>query len=150
MKAIDRLFVYWKIIDKDIGEAAKNCVDCARHKTDPTKTKVHYWEYPSMPWELAYVDFAGPIFTNIRFFTLIPNEITTSRGSKKQPKYSACRNSGRSEQGIGFVPEVPSTDVVVPDVSPSSAKVTETRSPPIPRRPFPRRSGRQPPKRLGL
>ncbi|GFU94895.1 hypothetical protein TNCV_821171 [Trichonephila clavipes] len=77
-------------------------------------------------------------------------EITTSRGSKKQPKYSACRNSGRSEQGIGFVPEVPSTDVVVPDVSPSSAKVTETRSPPIPRRPFPRRSGRQPPKRLGL
>ncbi|GFV27297.1 transposon Tf2-9 polyprotein [Trichonephila clavipes] len=48
MKAIDRLFVYWKIIDKDIGEAAKNCVDCARHKTDPTKTKVHYWEYPKI------------------------------------------------------------------------------------------------------
>ncbi|GFT66544.1 uncharacterized protein K02A2.6 [Trichonephila clavipes] len=201
MKAIDRSFVYWKIIDKDIGEAAKNFVDCARHKTDPTKTKVHYWEYPSMPWERVHVDFAGPIFKHTFFlhsFQMVRNishediqeeigcwrssgcesfqctntntwyhckpgwstslhrrclrnlEITTSRGSKKQPKYSACRNSGRSEQGIGFVPEVPSTDVAVPDVSPSSAKVTKTRSPPIPGRPFPRRSGRRPPKRLGL
>ncbi|GFV09995.1 uncharacterized protein K02A2.6 [Trichonephila clavipes] len=37
--------------DNDIEEAAKNCVDCARYKADPPKSKVHYWEYPSMPWE---------------------------------------------------------------------------------------------------
>ncbi|GFS67333.1 uncharacterized protein K02A2.6 [Trichonephila clavipes] len=62
MKAIARSFVYWKNIDNDIEEAAKNCVDCARYKADPAKSKVHYWEYPSMPWERIHVDFAGPIF----------------------------------------------------------------------------------------
>ncbi|GFU53995.1 uncharacterized protein K02A2.6 [Trichonephila clavipes] len=35
MKAIARSFVYWKNIDNDIEEAAKNCVDCARYKADP-------------------------------------------------------------------------------------------------------------------
>ncbi|GFT98764.1 uncharacterized protein K02A2.6 [Trichonephila clavipes] len=34
MKAIARSFVYWKNIDNDIEEAAKNCVDCARYKAD--------------------------------------------------------------------------------------------------------------------
>ncbi|GFV28317.1 uncharacterized protein K02A2.6 [Trichonephila clavipes] len=52
MKAIARSFVYWKNIDNDIEEAAKNCVDCARYKADPPKSKVHYWEYPSMPWNI--------------------------------------------------------------------------------------------------
>ncbi|GFT70170.1 uncharacterized protein K02A2.6 [Trichonephila clavipes] len=67
MKAIARSFVYWKNIDNDIEDAAKNCVDCARYKADPPKSKVHYWEYPSMPWERIHVDFAGPIL-NTRFF----------------------------------------------------------------------------------
>ncbi|GBN65443.1 Uncharacterized protein K02A2.6 [Araneus ventricosus] len=49
MKALARSFVCWKDIDKDIEEAVRNCVDCARHKTDPAKAKVHYWQYPSMP-----------------------------------------------------------------------------------------------------
>ncbi|GFQ84609.1 uncharacterized protein K02A2.6 [Trichonephila clavata] len=48
------------------------------------------------------------------------------------------------ELGSSSVQEVPTTDVAVPDVSQSSAKETdsETRSPPAPERPFPRRSGR--------
>ncbi|GFS70328.1 uncharacterized protein K02A2.6 [Trichonephila clavipes] len=53
--------------DNDIEEAAKNCVDCARYKADPPKSKVHYWEYPSMPWERIHVDFAGPIFEHTFF-----------------------------------------------------------------------------------
>ncbi|GFQ70138.1 uncharacterized protein K02A2.6 [Trichonephila clavata] len=56
--------------DKDIEEAAKNCVDCARYKADPTKAKVHYWEYPSMPWESIHVDFAGTIFEHM-FFLIV-------------------------------------------------------------------------------
>ncbi|GFQ70467.1 uncharacterized protein K02A2.6 [Trichonephila clavata] len=70
MKAIARSFVYWKNIHKDTEEAAKNCVDCARYKADPTKAKVHYWEYPSMPWERIHVDFAGPIFEHM-FFLIV-------------------------------------------------------------------------------
>ncbi|GFQ86991.1 hypothetical protein TNCT_305041 [Trichonephila clavata] len=48
------------------------------------------------------------------------------------------------ELGSPSVKGVPSTDVAVPDISQSSAKDTdsETRSPPVPDRPSPRRSGR--------
>ncbi|GFR06335.1 uncharacterized protein K02A2.6 [Trichonephila clavata] len=56
--------------DKDIEETAKNCVDCARFKADPTKAKVHYWEYPSMPCERIHIDFAGPIFEHT-FFLIV-------------------------------------------------------------------------------
>ncbi|GFT51646.1 uncharacterized protein K02A2.6 [Trichonephila clavipes] len=88
MKAIARSFVYWKNIDNDIEEAAKNCVDCARYKADPPKSKVHYWEYPSMPWERIHVDFAGPIFEHT-FFLIVdahskwlevyPMKVTTAK-----------------------------------------------------------------------
>ncbi|GFT40934.1 transposon Tf2-8 polyprotein [Trichonephila clavipes] len=58
------------------------------------------------------------------------------------------------ELGSSSVQGEPSTDVAVPDLSQSSAKETdsETRSPPVPDRPFPRRSGRirRPPERLVL
>ncbi|GFQ71644.1 hypothetical protein TNCT_601631 [Trichonephila clavata] len=48
------------------------------------------------------------------------------------------------ELGSSFVLEVPATDVAVPHVPHSSATVTdsETRSPPVPERPFPWRSWR--------
>ncbi|GFR13841.1 uncharacterized protein K02A2.6 [Trichonephila clavata] len=58
------------------------------------------------------------------------------------------------ELGSSSVQGVPSTDVAVPDLSQSSAKETdsETRCPPVPGMPFPRRSGRirRPPERLVL
>ncbi|GFR19228.1 transposon Tf2-9 polyprotein [Trichonephila clavata] len=49
-----------------------------------------------------------------------------------------------NELGSSSVQGVPSTDVAVPDLSQSSATVTdsETRSPPVPDRPLPKRSGR--------
>ncbi|GFS51311.1 integrase_H2C2 domain-containing protein [Trichonephila clavipes] len=52
MKVIARSFVYWKNIDKDIEEATKN-VNCARRKADPTKAKVHYWEYPNGKFDVG-------------------------------------------------------------------------------------------------
>ncbi|GFQ74527.1 uncharacterized protein K02A2.6 [Trichonephila clavata] len=74
--------------NKDIVEAAKNCVDCARYKADPTKAKVHYWEYPSKPWERIHVGFAGPIFEHT-FFLIVdahskwlevyPMKVTTTK-----------------------------------------------------------------------
>ncbi|GFS87116.1 uncharacterized protein K02A2.6 [Trichonephila clavipes] len=92
MMAIARSFVYWKNIDKDIEEAAKNCVDCARYKADLSlslpKSKFHYWGYPSMPWERIHVDFAGPIFEHT-FFQIVdahskwlevcPMKVTTTK-----------------------------------------------------------------------
>ncbi|GFR13182.1 transposon Tf2-9 polyprotein [Trichonephila clavata] len=58
------------------------------------------------------------------------------------------------ELGLSSVQGVPATDVAVPDLSQSSAKETdsETRSPPVPNRPFLKRSWRirQTPERLVL
>lgn len=65
MKAIARSFVYWFNIDKDIEETVRNCKDCFKHKADPSKVRVHHWEYPSFPWERIHVDFAGPIFEHM-------------------------------------------------------------------------------------
>ncbi|GBO11344.1 hypothetical protein AVEN_215240-1 [Araneus ventricosus] len=70
MKAIARSFLYLETTDKVIEEAARNCVDCASHKTDTAKAKVHYWEYPSMLWERIHVDFADPIFEHV-FFLIV-------------------------------------------------------------------------------
>ncbi|GFR26590.1 uncharacterized protein K02A2.6 [Trichonephila clavata] len=60
----------------------------------------------------------------------------------------------KKELGSSSVQGVPLTDVEVPDLSQSSANETdsETRSPPVPNRPFPRRSERirRPPERLVL
>ncbi|GFW63078.1 uncharacterized protein K02A2.6 [Trichonephila clavipes] len=49
MKAIARSFVYWKNIDNDIEEAAKNCVDCARYKADPQNLKFITGNIPVCP-----------------------------------------------------------------------------------------------------
>ncbi|GFS96423.1 uncharacterized protein K02A2.6 [Trichonephila clavipes] len=53
-----------------LKKAAKLCRFIARYKADPPESKVHYWEYPSMPWERIHVDFAGPIL-NTRFFLIV-------------------------------------------------------------------------------
>ncbi|GBN68939.1 Transposon Tf2-6 polyprotein [Araneus ventricosus] len=100
MKALARSFVYWEDIDKDIEDAVRNCVDCARHKTDPAKAKVHYWEYPSMPWERIHIDFAGPIFEHMfllivdahsKWFEVYPMKITTTKKTIECPRDSFAR-----------------------------------------------------------
>lgn len=65
MKSIARLYVYWENIDKNINNMTKNCVDCARYKTNSQKVKMHCWEYPSTLWQCNHIDFAGPIFEHI-------------------------------------------------------------------------------------
>lgn len=65
MKAIARSFVYWKGIVNGIEKTTRNCHDCARRKAGPTKAKVHYWEYPSIPWERIHIDFYYPIFEHM-------------------------------------------------------------------------------------
>ncbi|GBN11788.1 Uncharacterized protein K02A2.6 [Araneus ventricosus] len=88
MKALARSFVYWKNIDKDIKEAVRKYVYCARHKIDPAKAKVHYWEYPSMSWERIHIDFTGPIFEHMfllivdahsKWLEVYPMKVTTTK-----------------------------------------------------------------------
>ncbi|GFY19031.1 integrase_H2C2 domain-containing protein [Trichonephila clavipes] len=61
MKAIARSFVYWKNIDNDIEEAAKNCVDCALDiRLILQNLKFITGNIPVCPGNV-FVDFAGPI-----------------------------------------------------------------------------------------
>ncbi|GFQ70286.1 uncharacterized protein K02A2.6 [Trichonephila clavata] len=125
-----------------------------------------------MPWERIHVDFAGPIFEHMLFIVVAhskwlevyPMKVTTTktieclRDSFARFGLPRHTETQRSEEELGSysVPEVPSADVAVSDVSQSSAKVTnsEKRSLPVPERLyiFPRRSGRirRPPERLVL
>ncbi|GFQ94538.1 uncharacterized protein K02A2.6 [Trichonephila clavata] len=179
MKALGRSFVNWKNIDKDIKEAAKNCADCARHYTDPTKAKVHYWEYPSMSWELInrlmqrngvkhktsapfkpsnngqaeryvvtlklslramqkyevrrHVDQIRLVGDQVQenIFSIIHQRFPLVEGRENNPNIQHAENPSRDmnkELGSSSVLEVLSTDVAVPDVPPSSAKVTESTS----------------------
>ncbi|GFT65482.1 transposon Tf2-8 polyprotein [Trichonephila clavipes] len=193
MKVIARSFVYWKNIDNDIEEAAKNCVDCARYKADPPKSKVHYWEYPNKlrrdnfefrdrkfdvgdrvavrvyraantRWKFGTIVNQDGVLHYIIDVqgTLVRRHVDQIRpvGIKcKKTSFHLCTRDfiirgSNKELGSSSVQGVPSTDVAVPDLSQSSAKETdsETRSPPVPDRPFPRRSGRirRPPERLVL
>lgn len=60
-----RSFICWK--DKDIEKVARNC---AVHKMNLTKIKVHYSEYPSMPWRCIHVNFGGLTYEHM-FFLII-------------------------------------------------------------------------------
>ncbi|GFU29188.1 uncharacterized protein K02A2.6 [Trichonephila clavipes] len=85
---VDGLFQGMDGVKITILKKPQNCVDCARYKADPPKSKVHYWEYPSMPWERIHVDFAGPIFEHT-FFLIVdahskwlevyPMKVTTTK-----------------------------------------------------------------------
>ncbi|GFU18758.1 transposon Tf2-9 polyprotein [Trichonephila clavipes] len=126
MKAIARSFVYWKNIDNDIEEATKNCVDCARYKADPPKSKVHYWEYPrSIPYEGNYNQEKPSNVFEIVLQDSDYLEVREKTTHNIQHAETAEKIFLRIEQGIVFIfrtRRVPSTDVAVPDLSQSSAK----------------------------
>lgn len=61
MKGIARSLVYWKNIDKDIEQTAKNCAKCLSNAKMPPKSNLHHWEYPDSPWSRIHVDYAGPV-----------------------------------------------------------------------------------------
>ncbi|GFR04283.1 hypothetical protein TNCT_373821 [Trichonephila clavata] len=134
-----------------------------------------------MPWECIHVDFAGPIFEHTFFsdrrrsFQMIRpvgyqvQENIIPIIHQRFPSAEVRENNSNilhaetvediskdlnKEFGSSSVQRLPSTDVAVPDLSQSLAKETdsETRSPPVPDRPFPRCSGRirRPPERLVL
>ncbi|XP_061396205.1 uncharacterized protein K02A2.6-like [Musca vetustissima] len=65
MKGMARSFVYWPLIDRDIGKVAKACNACAMIANKPTKFGEHHWEYPSGPWQRIHIDYAGPFLDSM-------------------------------------------------------------------------------------
>ena len=70
MKSIARSYVWWPGIDADIEQTAKSCAGCQANSNNPPTATTHPWQWPSTPFELVHVDFAGP-FMNTKFFVLV-------------------------------------------------------------------------------
>ena len=54
MKQVARSYVWWKNIDKDIDHNTKQCDGCTEKRSEPSKSKLHPWEYPSHPSKTSY------------------------------------------------------------------------------------------------
>lgn len=61
MCGLARSYCYWRGIDNDIKDISKNCDICMMEKSNPRKTILHTWEYPSTPWYRIHIDYAGPV-----------------------------------------------------------------------------------------
>ncbi|GFQ68271.1 transposon Tf2-9 polyprotein [Trichonephila clavata] len=127
-------------------------------KKEICSPKVLVYYDPSLPLILA--SDASPVGIGCVLSHVYPDGSVNVRSRSHQELYRHAETAEdiskdpNKELGSSSVQGVPSTDVAVPDLSQSSAKETdsETRSPPVPDRPFPRRSGRirRPPDRLVL
>ncbi|GFQ70490.1 transposon Tf2-9 polyprotein [Trichonephila clavata] len=108
------------------------------------------WKFGAIVNQEGVIHYIIDVQGTLRF----PSAETRENNSDIQHAETAedISKDPNKELGSSSVQGVPSADVVVPDLSQSSATETdsETRSPPVPDRPLPRRSGkiRRPPERL--
>ena len=60
MKTLARSHIWWPKMDSAIEERAKSCTACQGNKHLPTKAPLHYWPWPTAPWERIHIYYAGP------------------------------------------------------------------------------------------
>ena len=65
MNGPPRYYVWGHKIDSDIEKAMCACLACKKIRSEPVKTPVHPWIFPSKPLSCIYVDFLG-LFLVIR------------------------------------------------------------------------------------
>lgn len=61
MKSVARSYIWWPNIDQNIEALANSCSSCLMERSNPTKSFLHNWHYPSKPWERLHLDYFGPI-----------------------------------------------------------------------------------------
>ena len=59
MKTLARSHIWWPKIDSAIEGRAKRCTACQLNTHLPTKAPLHYWPWPTTPWEHIHMDYAG-------------------------------------------------------------------------------------------
>ena len=70
MKSIARSYVWWPGLDQDITKVVQGCTACQQNRACQPSAPLHPWNWPSRPWELINVDFAGP-FLNCIFLIIV-------------------------------------------------------------------------------
>ena len=59
IKGLSPSFVWCPNTDKDIEGSVRNCEGCQELANNPAYAPLHRWEYPFLPWQKRYIDFAG-------------------------------------------------------------------------------------------
>lgn len=62
MKGVARSYFWWPKLDKDLEDMAKSCENCLQYRSNPPKSELITWKWPSEPWSRVHLDFMGPIF----------------------------------------------------------------------------------------
>lgn len=70
MKRLARSYVWWPRTDDEIEERVKSCHACQSSRNNPEIALLHPLEWPSKPWTLIHLDYAGP-FMNKMFLIIV-------------------------------------------------------------------------------
>ena len=61
MKAVARSYLWWPGLDKCLEQRAKTCASCQEVKNNPPVAPLNLWIWPTHPWKMVHIDFAGPV-----------------------------------------------------------------------------------------
>ncbi|TLY46627.1 MAG: DDE-type integrase/transposase/recombinase, partial [Gammaproteobacteria bacterium] len=95
MKSVARSYIWFPKIDESIENLANSCSSCLLERSNPSKSSLHVWHYPSNPWERVHCDFLGP-FKNKMFLLVIDAhskwlEITEVKSTAATPTITFLR-----------------------------------------------------------
>ena len=62
MNNLARSRLWWPGIDADIESLCFQCVTCAQHSTNPARSTLSVWDFPSNLWQQLHIDYAGPFY----------------------------------------------------------------------------------------
>lgn len=60
MKALERCYMWWPHLDKDVTEWVSTCQKCQGSRPLPPKDHPREWEELRAPWSCVHLDFTGP------------------------------------------------------------------------------------------
>ena len=58
MKSIARSYLWWPCLDQDIVDRVGECEACQAARNLPSVAPLHYWTWPSRPWQRIHIDYA--------------------------------------------------------------------------------------------
>ena len=47
-------------MDNDLENKVRTCNNCQINRKNPHEAALHPWEWPSRPWDIFHIDYAGP------------------------------------------------------------------------------------------
>ena len=69
-KQLARRYLWWPLLDMEIGNTIKVCMSCQRHSKNPKSTDPGTWSWPSGPWTRLHIDFVGPEHNGQMYFVV--------------------------------------------------------------------------------